>query len=69
MASTAMVIMEMKALPRSKNPESLLLDDFDHFTAFVEAAGGAGAMGELLLVALGALGNAGAGQSIVGPAS
>jgi hypothetical protein len=45
MASTAIVIMEMKALPRWKSPEKLLLDDFDHFAAFVIAAARARAVG------------------------
>jgi hypothetical protein len=40
-----MVIMEMKALPRRKGPEKLLLDDFDHFAALVETAAWARAMG------------------------
>jgi hypothetical protein len=42
------------------------LDDFDHFAALVETAARAGAMGQLLLMALGALGDAGAGQPIMG---
>jgi hypothetical protein len=68
MASTAMVIMEMKALPRRKSPEKLLLDDFDHFAALVKAATWARTMGQFLLMALGTLGDADAGQAVVGAA-
>jgi hypothetical protein len=69
MASTAIVIMEMKLLPnRTKVRRNLLLDDFDHFAALVKAAGRAGAMRQFLLVALRALGNTGADQPIVGSA-
>jgi hypothetical protein len=46
----------------------LLFCHFDHFPAFVLAAVGAYPVGELLFVAVGALGKAGLAQKIVGPA-
>src|ERR1019366_3236416 len=69
MASTAIVIMELKALPRRTGPGKLLLDDFDHFAPLVEAAAWARAMGQFLLMTLGALRDTGAGQAVVGAAS
>jgi hypothetical protein len=50
-----MVIMEMKALPRRTSPEKLFLHDFDYFAALVKATARAGAMRQLLFVALRAL--------------
>jgi hypothetical protein len=64
-----MVIMEMKALPRRTSPEKLFLDDFDYFAALVIATARAGAMRQLLFVALGALRDAGAGQAVMSSAS
>ena len=44
------------------------LFDFQNFAAFVGSAFGAGAVGQLALVAVGALGESGAGDGVVGAA-
>jgi hypothetical protein len=54
--------------PEYANCKLLSFDDFNHFTAFVLAALGAGAMGADFFVTVRAIGQLRDGQGIMGPA-